>query len=163
MNREDVIVRIAAHEAAAAALREALTTEARNELIENHTAPSWRLRDGSLVAVSMTQPHLRVLDEDAFIAHSRDKYPDEFVEVTEIRWRNPAFRKRILAELTAMPLVVEAAHERGELEFLEFVKGGEYRTTSITIAPETKERMAASARTYALAGETMPELEGPRP
>lgn len=155
MNRKDVIVRIAAHEAAAAALREALTNEARAELTKNHTAPSWTLEDGSRVVVSTSTGGAVVTDEAAFIDWARRAYPGELVERTVVEFRTPAFRKRVIAEL--------AAHARGEgadlPPFLDWTPAGVYRSTSITIAPETKARMAASAREYALVGETMPELE----
>jgi len=155
VNRKDVIVQIAAHEAAAAALREALTTEARTELEENHTAPSWTLEDGSRVTVNTTSGGAVVTDNAAFIDWAREAYPGEMIERTTVDFRNATFRKRVIAEL--------AAHAKGEgIElpaFLAWTQAGVYHSTSITIAPETKKRMAASARAYALAGETMPELE----
>ncbi|HXO86071.1 MAG TPA: hypothetical protein VN803_11165, partial [Gemmatimonadales bacterium] len=140
---------------AAAALREALANEAKAELVENHTAPSWTLPDGSRVVVSTTSGGPVVTDWDAFIDWARQEYPGEMIERTVVEFRNPNFRKRVIAELT------EACfeHSRDLPPFLGLAPKGEYRSTSITIAPETKERMAASARQYVLAGETMPELE----
>lgn len=155
MNREDVIVRIAAHEAAAKALRGALETEAREELTENHTAPSWTLNDGSRVTVSTSSGGAVVTDEAAFIDWARKAYPGELVERTVVEFRNPTFRKKVVQAMAE-----EAAKIGVPLPaFLAWTPKGEYRSTSITIAPETKERMEASARIYALAGHTMPELE----
>jgi len=149
-------MRIAAHEAAAKAIREALVAEARAELDENGTAPSWTLGDGSRVVVSTTTGGPVVTDEDAFIDWARKVFPDELVERTVVEFRTPAFRKRVIAELA------DACSRRNcDLPpFLGLAPKGEYHSTSITIAPGTKERMARSAREYALAGETMPELEG---
>jgi hypothetical protein len=154
MNRADVIVRIAAHEAAAKALREALVAEARAELDENGTAPSWTLEDGSRVVVSTSTGGPVVTDEAAFIDWARKAFPGELVERTVVEFRTPAFRKRVIAELA------EACFEhRCDLPpFLGLAPKGEYHSTSITIASETKKRMAKSAQEYALAGETMPEL-----
>lgn len=155
MNREDVIVRIAAHEAAAKALRGALETEAREELTENHTAPSWTLNDGSRVVVSTSSGGAVVTDEAALIDWARQAYPGELVERTVVEFRTPAFRKRVIEALAR-----ETLAGGWELPpFLSWTPKGEYRSTSITIASETKERMEASARIYALAGHTMPELE----
>lgn len=155
MNRADLIVRIAAHEAAAKALRDALTAEARAELEANRTAPSWTLGDGSRVVVSTSSGAAVVTDDAAFIDWARQAYPGELVEVTTVTFRNDAFRKRVIAELAA-----QCKANGWELpSFLGWTPAGEYRSTSITIASQTKERMAASARAYALAGETMPELE----
>lgn len=156
MNRADMIARIAAHEAAATALRGALETEARNELVENRTAPSWTLDDGSRVVVRTSTGGAVVTDDDAFIAWARGAYPGELVERTTVSFRTDAFRKRVIEALAR-----ETLAGGWELPpFLAWTSKGEYRSTSITIAPETKERMAASAREYALAGLTMPELEG---
>lgn len=156
MNRAAVIVQIAAHEAAAAALREALVTEARAELEENLTAPSWTLRDGSKVVVSTSSGGAVVTDDAAFIDWARVVYPGEMVERVTVSFRNDAFRKRVIAELAE-------TCRRQDVElpaFLAWTPAGVYRSTSITIAPDTKRRMAESARRYATAGETMPELGG---
>lgn len=158
VNREDIVRRLAAHEAAAAALREVLTAEARAEVDLNHTRPSWEFLDGSRVTVSLSSGGLVVTDEDAFIDWARARYPDEFVEVTTVRFRNEGFRKRIIAEM-AEAIRTNGGHTL--LPFVDWTAGGEYRSTSITIAADTKRRMAESARNYALAGNTMPELEGP--
>lgn len=156
MNRAELIQRIAAHEAAAHALREALEAEARGELEENGTAPSWTLSDGSKVAVRVSSGAPVVVDEEAFIDWARMVFPGELVERTTVSFRNDAFRRRVIVEMA------QKCRERGvePPAWLAWTSRGEYRSTSITIAPETKERMAASARVYALAGETMPELEG---
>lgn len=156
MNRADMIARIAAHEAAAAALRIALETEARNELVENRTAPSWTLDDGSRVTVRTSTGGAVVTDEAAFIDWARKAYPGELVEKTTVSFRTDAFRKRVIEALAQGA----TTHDAPLPPFLAWTSKGEYRSTSITIAPETKERMAASAREYALAGLTMPELEG---
>jgi glutamate/tyrosine decarboxylase-like PLP-dependent enzyme len=155
VNRAELIQRIAAHEAAAKALRDALAAEARAELEENHTAPSWTLGDGSRVSVSTSTGGAVVTDEEAFIDWARAVYPLELVERTVVSFRNDSFRKRVITELA------EQCRVNGwELpSFLTSTPAGVYRSTSITIAPETKRRMEESARTYALAGESMPELE----
>lgn len=153
MNRAELVRRLAAHEAAAKALRSALETEARAELEENGTAPSWRLNDGTTVVVRCSTGGLVVTDEDAFVAWARSQFPMEFVEETTVRFRNEGFRKRLIEGLDAFSV-------DGELPaFVGRTASGAYRSTSITIAPDTKDRMAASARKYALAGGTMPELE----
>jgi hypothetical protein len=157
VNRAELIQRLAAHEAAAKALRSALEAEARAELEENRTAPAWTLEDGSRVSVRVSTGGLYVTDEDGFITWVRAHYPDEVVEETVVRFRNDLFRRRLLADLTRKMV----DNGGGELPpFLDWEPKGVYRSTSVTIATETKERMATSAKMYALAGLTMPELEG---
>lgn len=156
MNRAELIVRLAAHEAAAKALRSALDAEARGELEENGTAPSWTLSDGSRVAVRVSSGGPVVTDEDAFIDWARTAFPGELVEKTTVSFRSDAFRKRVIEETATR--CQDAGTDLPP--FLAWTRKGEYRSTSITIAPETKERMEESARRYALAGERMPELEG---
>lgn len=157
MNRAELVQRIAAHEAAARALRAALETEARLELEENRTAPSWTLEDGSKVVVRTSSGGPVVTDEDAFIAWARTAYPGELVEKTTVSFRTDAFRRRVVEELAAYC----RSSGRELPPFLAYASKGEYRSTSITIAAETKDRMEEQAKLYVLAGKQMPELSPP--
>lgn len=157
MNRAELVRRLAAHEAAAAALREALEGEAREELDANGTAPSWRLGDGTTVVVRTSKGGLFVTDEEAFVQWARQQYPGEFVEETTVKFRNPGFRKRLIEAW--QEALDDENNETGLPDFLDREPQGLYRSTSITVAPATKTRMKESARLYVLAGRSMPELE----
>jgi len=152
MNRADMIQALAAHQAAARALRAALEDAAREELTRAGTAPTWKTSDGSRVSVGLTQARVVVTNEEAFIDWARVKFPEELIERTVVEFRNRAVRDMIL---------VEWGQQANELPpFLARVEGGEFHSLTFTPAPDTRRRLAETAEAYA-AGitPTMPILE----
>lgn len=172
MNRADLVRRLAAHKAAAAALEDALKRDARAEYEEQGTAPTWRL-DGARVQVSLSTDRCVVADEETFMDWFAALLPDEVVTSTVRVVRNPAVLKQFLENIAAHGPVpdgetprdlspgdtTEAADGAGQVvPGLRWVKGGEYVATSIYVDPTVKRRLAASAARY-VEGAPMPELE----
>jgi hypothetical protein len=142
VNRAKVVQLIAAHEAAAAALRARLEGEARDELDHQGVAPTWNL-PGARVSVSTTDDRVVITDDQVFMAWFIQAYPDEVVRREVVEVRNPTWFKRLLGQLAKDPEAVKV------IPGLRFQKGGVYKATSVIIDRELKGALAERARGYA--------------
>lgn len=156
-SRSEKLRLLAAHEAAAKALRDDLVAEARREVEENGTAPTWRLPHGR-ITTALTRNRVEIVDQDAFMDWLFQQHPTEVVERTVREVRNPAWLRRELEEMAA-----ETPELADGIPGLVFVKGGEYRSTSFTLETDVKELMRNAAALYAAgapAGAAMLGLDG---
>lgn|SRR6185436_7556883 len=159
-----MVRQLAALEALAGAMREALKDEARSEFEGNGTAPSWRLPDGSLVVGSVHGDRCEVTDADAFMAWLVEHMPQ--VVHTVVVPRDPKVVTAFLAEVAESgPRPDPTTGERPDLEpgdqgdnaadipGVVFVKGGLFKTITVTVEPTAKRKLKAAAQAY-LAGAT---------
>lgn len=96
--RVEAVVRLEGIAAAAteraAQLRQDLETEARTELAEQGSAPSWRLPGLGTVTLAVTREAAYVADPAVFMAWVKARFPGEIVE--QVR---PSFQTALLAEV----------------------------------------------------------------
>lgn len=155
---------LAALEALAGAMRDALKDEARGEYEGNGTAPSWRLADGSLVTGSVHNDRCEVANQDAFMAWLVEHMP-QLVHMVVVP-RDPKVVAAFLAEVAESgPRPDPETGERPDLEpgdqadnaadipGVTFVKGGLFKTVTVTIDPGSKRRLKAAALAYLAGGE----------
>lgn len=101
MNRAEATRQVLLLEAAAAQLKErarglrsGLDADARAELEEQGTAPTWRLADIGTWSLPVSKETATVTDGAALTAWVKGRYPSEVVEVV-----NPAFQQALLSRL----------------------------------------------------------------
>lgn len=125
---------LAAHaKAEAGKLRDQLSADARAELEEQGTAPTWRLPDVATISTSVTHRTVVVDDEKAFTEWVEKRYPTE--TVTVIR---PAWRKHLLD--TAIAEDESVCLPDGEvIPGLVVRPGGQFAGVTIRVAPAAKE------------------------
>lgn len=102
MNRAETVRQALIWEAAArkayaraAVWRGQLDADARAELAEQGTAPTWRLPQLATVTLPVSQESIVVSDAEALTKWVQANHPDEVETVTRVR---PAFEQRLLAE-----------------------------------------------------------------
>ena len=102
MNRAEMTVNVLKLEAAARqlterakALRNDLDADARAELEEQGTAPTWRLNDIGTWSLPVSKEAPVVEDPPAFVEWVKGRWPSEVVEVV-----NPPFQRALLARLS---------------------------------------------------------------
>lgn len=145
MNRADHIEALAAVDALAKALREALNAEARAEYESQGTVPSWRL-PGFTVATSLSADSAVIVDDAEFKAYVADAFPTEVETVTVTRVR-PAWQAVFLKELVARG---EACDGDGRVVAgVEIRPGGAFGSVSVIPNAETRDRLRAAAREIA--------------
>jgi hypothetical protein len=83
VNRADLIRTRIAAEAIAKTVKSLLEAEAVHEWVENETRAVWDV-PGAMVTASIKQRSLEVLDDQAFFAWLRERYPTEVVEVLRV-------------------------------------------------------------------------------
>lgn len=140
MNREGVAQAVVACERLAAALRDALGSDARAELAEQGTAPTWRARHIT-IGTTLTRDAVVVVDDDAFTVWVSRRFPTEVVTSTVVR---PAFARGLLA----------GAARRGDppctgdgevIPGVVFRPGGQVRSVSLTPSAELSAWLDAAA------------------
>lgn len=82
--------------AKAAEAREQLSADARAELEEQGTAPTWRLPDLATITLPVTKRAIVVADADALTKWAAERRPDDVEVVTQYR---PASLKALLAQV----------------------------------------------------------------
>lgn len=152
MKLDEMVTRMAAHEAAAAALRAEIERAGHREYLEKGVATTWRL-PGAQVIVSASKPRVVITDQGAFTSWLAAAYPDEVVRREVIEPRNPTWVKRLLEELASRPSDVQY------VQGVRFDKGRQYRTTSVRLDRDVTDALAASAKLYAAGQGSMPELD----
>lgn len=160
MTRAEVIMRYLAHKAAAKALHDALTADARAEYEEHRTAPTWRLPFAT-APTNLEQDGIEVTDEKALLDYLEQTRPDEVVTTRHVR--NPDWLKHWLGE----------AGERGGKERLAvdtdgtvipgtaWRAGGAFKSVSVTPTTTAAREIRRMAERYAN-GEGPLEIEGLR-
>lgn len=103
MNRADTVRGVLlwegvadAAKAKAAAFREQLNADARNEYDEQGTAPTWRLKDIGTVTLPLSTETPYVADLDALTKWAAERYPDQIETITQLR---AAFVAALLARV----------------------------------------------------------------
>ncbi len=162
-----MLARLAAHRAATEALERALKDDAEQEYVTNGTVPTWRI-GSSRITGAVNHTRVEIVNQDEFMEWARDRCPDEVAEVTRLEFRNPAVQEKIREELLlkstetypslaawspgdTAPVVIDEGAE--VVPGVRFVKGGGYRSTSITIDPAVKRDMARLALEYVRSGD----------
>lgn len=152
MNRADAVKAIvwldqvaARAKLEAAAIRAAIEADAKAELAEQGTAPTWRLPDLGTVALSVSHEAVVVADEDAFTKWVAERYPTEVVQVLRVR---PAWRAGFLDRAGAYPAavgeLVAVDPETGEIVPGLVVRPGG-QPVGITIRPSTEAKQVYAA------------------
>lgn len=162
MNRADMIRQLAALEALAGAMREALKEEAAAEHADNGTTPSWRTADGTLVVGSVHGDRCEVTDQDALMAWLVEQYPQ--MVHTVVVPRDPKVVAALLADVAASgprpdPVTGERpalqpgeqAANAADIPGVVYVQGGLFKTITVTVESTAKRRLKTEARDY-LAG-----------
>lgn len=169
MNRADLIRALAAHREAVRALENAIRADARHEYEANGSRAVWDIPGVAQVVSSVTHDHVEVVDQQAWLKWVQERYPHNVRMVPELI--NPDWGKQLLATL-AEPVYAaiddgddyleafQAARDAGQVlaadgavvPGLVFVKGGAFKTASVTVDRGYQRRLAKTAQMYA-AGE----------
>lgn len=156
MNRSDKIRAIAAYEALAKALRDQLASEARAEIEQDGTVPTWR-SPGVAVAVATSNPTITVTDEAAFTEWVASRWPTEVEEIHTVRVR-PAWRSKVLGD--AIRRGDPPCADDGEvIPGCQYNPGGGFRSVSLTPERSTREALKLLAAEYAAGVRPLPQLE----
>lgn len=147
MNRTELVTRIVAYDrlallakARGAELREQLSAEARAELEEQGTAPTWRIPDVATVAASVTHESVYVADPAVWARWVESRYPTEVERVTVVRpaWQ-AGFLDAALAEYGESGERVVVDTSSGEVvPGLAVRSGGEFGGVSIRVSRDAK-------------------------
>lgn len=163
MNRADRMRLLAALEATAGVIRSELKAEAAATFAQDGMAPSWAA-EGVTVTGSLIHDCLEVVDEDELMAFLVKEHPDWVMTV--VVPRNPDHLRKWLKEQAALGPIDSAVgklkpgqHAAGKAAIpgTVWVKGGGFKTVSVTVEASTKKRLAELAK-QALEGEVPPEL-----
>lgn len=84
--------------ARAARWRDQLTAEARTELAEQGSAPTWRFPEIGTALLPVTQQAVVVVDPDAFLKYVQGNRPDGVETIVRVR---PSFQTRLLTQVEA--------------------------------------------------------------
>lgn len=122
-------------------LRDQLSADARAELEEQGTAPTWRLPDVATISTAVSHESISVADEKAFTAWVEQRYPTEVETVKVIR---PAWRTHLLATGVTEGEVV-CLPDGEVIPGLAVRPGGGFAGVTIRVAPAAKEVFAALA------------------
>ncbi len=121
--------------AESAKLRDQLSADARAELEEQGTAPTWRLPDVATISTAVSHQSVVVTDEKAFAEWAEKRYPTEVETVKVIR---PVWRTHLLA--TAMAEGEAVCLPDGEvIPGLAVRPGGGFAGVTIRVAPAAKQ------------------------
>lgn len=161
MNRAEHIEALAAVDALARALREALNADARAEYEEQGTVPSWRL-PGFTVSTSLSLDSAVIVDEAEFKGYVTSAFPTEVETVTITRVR-PAWQATFLKALAARGDACDA--DGRVVAGVQIRPGGEFGSVSVIPNADTKERLraasveiASGARPFALSPLSIPQI-----
>mgnify|MGYP003575017864 CR=1 FL=1 len=143
MNRLELIQALAAAEAFAEVVREALGNEARTELEDNGMAPTWRTPGGGVtLSCGTNRSWVSVHDESAWLKWCKEREPDQVEILERVR---PAWQSMYLKAVAKRGFPPQA--KDGEvIECLSWHEGGGYRSISLLVADDVKERLADAAR-----------------
>lgn len=147
MNRADLIHMRMAAEAIARTVKGLLEAEAVHEWVDNETRAVWDVPGGT-AAASIKQRSLEVIDDQAFFAWLRERYPTEVVEV--LRVINTEWLKGVrddLAEKVA----------RGDIDpppGTKLDEGGRFNTLSVTPDAGVRHALDAVVRAHLANGRT---------
>jgi hypothetical protein len=168
MNRAELMRRLAAHKAAAAACERALKAEAERNYIEQGTADTCRVPDVGTLSVSLTQSATNVVNQDVLLDWLEKNHPDQVVEevVTVRRVRSQKWLSLMMAEWEPVdPDYVEPGDatscmddEGTIIPGVEWRKGGRYLHASVTVDAGLKRQYAAAAVAYVQHGVPMPAV-----
>jgi hypothetical protein len=126
-----------------AELRGQLSADARAELEEQGSAPTWRVLDLARVSLSVSQEAVYVADEWLFRQWVEKRYPDKVEQVSQVK---PGWQKHFLAEQVHVDLGVVFDGDTGELvPGLGLRPGGVPLGVSVTATPAAKQVFAALA------------------
>ncbi len=106
----------------ARAARSALDDQAREELARDGVAPTWRIPDLGTVPLSLSQPGIGVVDEVAFLAWVRTRYPDEVEATYRVR---PAWQAYLTRRLLARRADPPCDDDGEVIPGLEYRAGGQ--------------------------------------
>ncbi|MGW4467500.1 hypothetical protein [Micromonospora sp. NPDC004704] len=142
-------------------VRAALDTEARAELEEQGTAPSWRMRDIGTVALPLSKEAPVISDIDALLAWCKERYPTEVEAREQIR---AAFQTALLTRVACAGDVVVDPETGEVVPGMAVRAGGMPRTLTITASRDAKAVFAAAGQQMleellALAGEVPGHLD----
>jgi hypothetical protein len=169
MNRADKIRAYALHAAAAAALKDSLEREAREEYEKTGTRPTWNL-PAARVSVATVHAHAEVADPTAFFDYLEHRYPTEVVTRTVREVRDQRWLTDLMAGWVELGPVEppESAlpdeppgvrdHDGVVIPGLKWMAGGGYKSTSITVERDVKRELAAIAAAYAAGTGELPVL-----
>lgn len=162
MNRADRIRLLAVLDAMAGEIRRDLKADAAAEFIKEGMAPTWKA-DGITAAASRTHDRVEIADEDEFMVWLLENHP-EWVRTVVVPI-NPEQIKQYLASLATfgpsleedepMPEPGRSAPTYARVPGLLWVRGGEFKTVSVTVETPVKRELAKLART-ALDGGVVP-------
>jgi hypothetical protein len=143
VNRAEIARAVVACEVMAKQLRSALADDAEAEFREQGTVPTWRL-PGITVSGSATHPSVSVVNEAAFLAWVRDRYPTEVEQMTVTRVR-PVWQQMFLRGVAGRgdpPCDEQGEHVPG----LEWRPGGGFGGVVLKADPLTKDMVRTFAR-----------------
>lgn len=138
MNRAELVRALAACEALAEQMREALNADARAEFDEQGTAPTWRMRDFTVTA-SLTKDTVVVADPAAFMKWVKLAYPAAVEEQVNPQWQRDFLNRKVRRE--DPPSDVEGQVIPG----LGLRPGGQIKAVSVLPAAEVKARLTQAA------------------
>lgn len=158
MNRAEMTRRVLLLEAAAAEckaraakVRADLDADARAELAEQGTAPTWRLADVGTWSLPVSKEAPTVTDGAALVEWCKHRYPSEIVEVI-----NPAFQSALLARLSPVGEAVVDPATGEVVPGLGVRPGGQ--PLALRFKPAGDARAVADQAAEALVGKVMAEL-----
>jgi hypothetical protein len=130
-------------------LRVDLAADARAELEEQGTAPTWRIPDVATVAARVSKDAVRITNEPEFTAWVKERYPEGIETVTRVR---NAWATTFLGEAGVIGDVAVDSETGEVVPGLAVNVGGEFAGISITATGTAKQVFAA------LAGEGLRKL-----
>lgn len=150
MNRIETVQEVLRLEGIAAAAtaragkyRDELDTQAREELAEQGTAPTWRLPELGTIALPVSKAAVYVSDIDALKKWVEANRPSEITTVTEIR---ASYQRALLDAVVATP---DGVLLNGEVvPGLSVRPGGVPQSLRFTIAPDVRQ-------VYAVLGDAL--------
>jgi hypothetical protein len=172
LNRAELMRRMLAHKAAAAACETALKTAALQEATDQGTVVTWRVRDVGILTVGVANDCSRVIDADKWLDWLAARYPTEVIteEVTVRRVISPAWEATVLAAL--IPLDPDELEPGGQAQVMDregtlvpgvvWTRGGALTGAAITGDSALKRVFAAAAAAY-VQGAPMPAVDPPPP
>lgn len=147
MNRADLIHTKMVNEAGARVAKNLLEAEAVQEWTENETRAVWNVPGGT-ATTSIKQRSLEVIDDQAFLAWVRERYPTEVVQV--LRVLNTEWLGKLRGELAE-----RVAH--GDIDSPPGTKldeGGRFHMLSITPDAGVRQALDAVIKAHLAAGRT---------
>ena len=160
MKRADQLRTLAILDAIAGELRRALKADAKAAFTQDEVSVNWAA-DGVTAAGSRTHDRVEIADQDELMCWLIEHHPDWVMTV--VVPRNPEHLKTWLADLAkAGPHeghLPEApggtAPVQGDIPGLVWVRGGCFKTLSVTVDGTAKRRLASVARAALAADATL--------